>query len=44
MRALLFAFLLAIATAVPAFADDGGEYRPGDNPSVEIVNYGAGAP
>lgn len=27
MRALLFAFLLALATVVPAFADDGGEFQ-----------------
>jgi hypothetical protein len=37
MRALVFALLLALATAVPAFAGGGDNFRPMD---VTIVDVG----
>jgi hypothetical protein len=40
MRALLFAFLLALATVVPAFADGGSELRP---PATDTVDVGGPA-
>ena len=38
MRALLFAFLLALATVVPAFADGdgGGDFRPPATSAVDV--------
>ena len=36
MRALVFAFLLALATVVPAFADDGGDFRPPATGAVDV--------
>jgi hypothetical protein len=36
MRAFLIALVLALATAVPVFADGGGEYQPPAGPIAEI--------
>jgi hypothetical protein len=44
MRALLFAFLLALATVVPAFADGGGEFRPPASDTVDVGGPSSWAP
>jgi hypothetical protein len=45
MRALLLAFLLALATVVPAFADDegGDSYRPTVS-TVDVVDAASAMP
>ncbi len=45
MRALLVALLLALSTAVPAFADDdGGGYRPPVTIDLSGTGAGTGTP
>jgi hypothetical protein len=36
MRAFLVALVLALATAVPAFADGGGDYQASQAPLMDI--------